>query len=62
MGIRLFLSFDLVFSQIIVGNDVFGGSNRFGNGKKSFYGLKPDFVAPKPSKTAKNQENDHKND
>ena len=46
----------------MVGNDVFGGPNRFGIKKSSFHGLKPDFGALKPSKTAKKHENDHKND
>jgi len=47
LGIRLFLSFDLVFSQIIVGNDVFGGSNRFGNGKKVILWLETRLRSPK---------------
>ena len=50
------------FSQIMFWNDVFSGPNRYGTEKKSFYGLKPDFAAPKPSKTAKNHENTTKHD
>ena len=40
------------FGNIMVYNDVFGGPNHYEPEKKSFFLLKPDFAAPKPSKTA----------
>ena len=57
LWIRVFHGLDFIFSQIIVGNDVFGSPNHYESEKCHFFGFKPDSGAPKPSKTAKNHEN-----
>ena len=51
LAIWLFRGFYRFFGNIMVYDDVFGGPNHFEPEKKSFLLLKPDFAAPKPSKT-----------